>query len=375
MAMHERKGKSTSKKCPTSLQEVMAVSSFAEYMQAVGSVPVYSPTEQARRFRLLDEARQQGNGPTIQCLTDDLTFHNLRFVISLAKRYQGNGVDLEDLVQEGNRGLMRAVERFEVEKGFRFTTFSSWLIRSRMSSLVDRMGNPVKLPEDLNRLATAVDTAMAELVQELGTEQITSAQIADHLQIPIEQVNDLMMALTSRHLRYLHEPAHTVRGQNANYTLQDSVEDRTTLQTHELAIQHHSSDEALRLLAELPRVVREVIARRTGLLDGREQTWTEIAKATNHSLDFVKSVYLDGITFLRDDFTDGQNNSSEDPIPTSDDVLEHLGLTRRQWQIWSVCEVGSIGKTTRELAEFLGISKSELVQALRKIHERIDKND
>ena len=201
MAIHERETRLTTETRPRSLQEVMAVSSFAEYKRAIGSVPVYTHNEQAQRFRLLDEARQHGNGPAIQYLTDDLTLHNLRYVVCLANRYKGKGVALEDLVQEGNIGLMRAVERFEVERGFRFTTFSSREIRSRISKLVGQMGNPVRLPEDLNRLSKAVDTTVADLVQKFGTEQISPEQIADRMQIPIVEVDEVLKAKIAQHFR------------------------------------------------------------------------------------------------------------------------------------------------------------------------------
>lgn len=370
MAIHERETRLTTETRPRSLQEVMAVSSFAEYKRAIGSVPVYTHNEHAQRFRLLDEARQHGNGPAIQYLTDDLTLHNLRYVVCLANRYQGKGVALEDLVQEGNIGLMRAVERFEVERGFRFTTFSSREIRSRISKLVGQMGNPVRLPEDLNRLSKAVDTTVADLVQKFGTEQISPEQIADRMQIPIVEVDEVLKAKIAQHFRSIQEPVATVKGPQKDYTLEEFLEDRGTTPAYEVALQNHASDEAMRLLAELPRVVGEVIRRRTGIFDGREQTWSEIAEATGRSIDFAKSIYTDGLALLRDNFTaDAHGRNASLVTPTSDDEIGNLGLTRKQWTILSMLDSGKCPPTTREFAAQLGMDRKELIAELTRIND------
>jgi len=286
-----------------------------------------------------------------------------------AQRYGGNGVDTEDLVQVGNLGLFRAVDKFEVEKGFQFTTYASWHIRTSMVSEIARMGDPVKLPKDIFVLAPTVEKARFELMQRLGTESISNADISDFTGIPLEVLREMDQAKLAILFSSLDEPLPSNRRFD-EFTLNDFLEDKEKPTTHEAALSNHASSETLQLLDELPKVVGEVIRRRTGIFDGREQTWSEIAEATGRSIDFVKSIYNDGLALLRDNFTaDAHGRNTPLVTPYSDDEIGNLGLTRKQWTILSMLDSGKCPPTTREFAAQLGVDRKELIAELTRIND------
>ena len=330
------------------LEEVLSVGSFKQYLDAIGSLPLYSQAQQALQFKALGVSRQDNDPKATKCIADDLILHNLRLVMYHAQRYGGNGVDTEDLVQVGNLGLFRAVDKFEVEKGFQFTTYASWHIRTSMVSEIARMGDPVKLPKDIFVLAPTVEKARFELMQRLGTESISNADISDFTGIPLEVLREMDQAKLAILFSSLDEPLPSNRRFD-EFTLNDFLEDKEKPTTHEAALSNHASSETLQLLDELPKVVGEVIRRRTGIFDGREQTWSEIAEATGRSIDFVKSIYNDGLALLRDNFTaDAHGRNTPLVTPYSDDEIGNLGLTRKQWTILSMLDSGKCPPTTRE---------------------------
>ena len=351
------------------LEEVLSVGSFKQYLDAIGSLPLYSQAQQALQFKALGVSRQDNDPKATKCIADDLILHNLRLVMYHAQRYGGNGVDTEDLVQVGNLGLFRAVDKFEVEKGFQFTTYASWHIRTSMVSEIARMGDPVKLPKDIFVLAPTVEKARFELMQRLGTESISNADISDFTGIPLEVLREMDQAKLAILFSSLDEPLPSNRRFD-EFTLNDFLEDKEKPTTHEAALSNHASSETLQLLDELPKVVGEVIRRRTGIFDGREQTWSEIAEATGRSIDFVKSIYNDGLALLRDNFTaDAHGRNTPLVTPYSDDEIGNLGLTRKQWTILSMLDSGKCPPTTREFAAQLGMDRKELIAELTRIND------
>jgi len=351
------------------LEEVLSVGSFKQYLDAIGSLPLYSQAQQALQFKALGVSRQDNDPKATKCIADDLILHNLRLVMYHAQRYGGNGVDTEDLVQVGNLGLFRAVDKFEVEKGFQFTTYASWHIRTSMVSEIARMGDPVKLPKDIFVLAPTVEKARFELMQRLGTESISNADISDFTGIPLEVLREMDQAKLAILFSSLDEPLPSNRRFD-EFTLNDFLEDKEKPTTHEAALSNHASSETLQLLDELPKVVGEVIRRRTGIFDGREQTWSEIAEATGRSIDFVKSIYNDGLALLRDNFTaDAHGRNTPLVTPYSDDEIGNLGLTRKQWTILSMLDSGKCPPTTREFAAQLGVDRKELIAELTRIND------
>lgn len=369
MALREAPAQYVDGKVPQSLDCVLTISSFRMYLSTISSIPVLSHSELDGRFRALEQSRHDGDEPGAKKIADGITLHNLPFVVFLAKKRQGFGVPLADLVQVGNIGLMEAVDRYDVERGYRFTTYSSWWINGEISDAIRDTGSLVRIPRTEFSLARAIERERRHLEQKYGAEHISPTAIADALSVPVAVVRNTLRSDMLRTQASLDEPLETGAGQEEGETFGTVLVDSTIPSVEERATHNQFSTEVMRNFTKLPETVQKVLGLRTGMHDGVERSWAYIAARLGYSIAFVQTVYEDGLASLR--FTIGDECKQESPASTE---RQTLGLTPEQWRIWTVSENEGAHMTTRELSAYLGIPKVEVLHTLGHIHKRSGRN-
>jgi RNA polymerase primary sigma factor len=245
------------------------------YLRSIGRVPLLSGEEEvalAKRIERGDMAAKQ-----------HMVEANLRLVVSIAKGYVGRGLTLLDLIQEGSLGLIRAVEKFDYRRGYKFSTYATWWIRQAVTRSLADKGRTIRIPvhmvERLNRLIHAE----RRLIQQLGREPRVE-EIASELECPVGEVRDVM--------RMAQQPISLEKpvGEEEGSALADFVEDVAAESPFEIASQSLRRADITRVLASLPRREREVIEMRYGIVGGRARTLEEVGRAFNITRERVRQI-------------------------------------------------------------------------------------
>ncbi|HEX3802235.1 MAG TPA: RNA polymerase sigma factor RpoD [Solirubrobacteraceae bacterium] len=252
-----------------------SLDSLRLYLRSIGRVSLLTAEQEVMLARRIERGDMAAKQQMIEA--------NLRLVVSIAKSYLGRGLTFLDLIQEGSMGLIRAVEKFDYRRGYKFSTYATWWIRQAVTRAIADKGRTIRIPVHMVEKLNKVMHVERQLVQQLGREP-TPAEIATELDTTVREVRDV--------LRMAQQPISLEKpiGDEDESELGDFVEDQTAESPFELAAEHLRRENLRRALAALPEREREVIEMRFGLTGERPFTLEEVGRAFNVTRERIRQI-------------------------------------------------------------------------------------
>lgn len=272
----------TSSEDDTQTPQIDALNTWLQKVSKHGLLSREQETELAKRIEQNDESAR-----------DELIQANLRLVVSVAMKYQGHNVPLEDLIQEGNIGLMRAASKFDYRKGFKFSTYAIWWIRQAIMRTLDNCSRSIRLPSYVVAKASKFDSAYAHLSQTLHREP-TIEELSDVLELTDKQIEDLLVLNSGTVSLELPLSDET----NAT-TLSDLIEDPQANPEVGPIAALVEGDLVNALLGKLKAREREVIKMRYGLEDGEQKTLREIGEKMDVTRERIRQLEIEAIARIK----------------------------------------------------------------------------
>jgi len=254
------------------------------YLKEIGKVPLLTNQEEqelAERINAGDEAAKR-----------KLAESNLRLVVSIAKRYTGRGMMFLDLIQEGNIGLLKAVEKFDYSKGFKFSTYATWWIRQAITRAIADQSRTIRIPVHMVETINKLVRIQRKLLQELGREP-SPEEIAEEMELPVDRVREIM--------KISQEPVslETPIGEEDDSHLGDFIQDDNALAPADAAAFTLLKEELNAVLATLTERERKVLSLRFGLEDGHAKTLEEVGKEFNVTRERIRQIEAKALRKLR----------------------------------------------------------------------------
>ena len=254
------------------------------YLKEIGRVPLLTPEEEtALAMRIID-----GDNAAKKRLSEA----NLRLVVSIAKRYVGRGMQFLDLIQEGNLGLIKAVEKFDYTKGFKFSTYATWWIRQAITRAIADQARTIRIPVHMVETINKVKKASSQLLHKNGHEP-TAEEIAEELNMPVDRIREIM--------RVAQEPVslETPIGEEEDSHLGDFIEDVDAPAPADAASHTLLKEQLEEVLQSLTEREAKVLRLRFGLEDGRPRTLEEVGKEFDVTRERIRQIEAKALRKLR----------------------------------------------------------------------------
>ena len=254
------------------------------YLKEIGKVPLLSAEEE------IELAKRMENGD--QAAKKRLAEANLRLVVSIAKRYVGRGMLFLDLIQEGNLGLIKAVEKFDYTKGYKFSTYATWWIRQAITRAIADQARTIRIPVHMVETINKLIRVSRQLLQELGREP-TPEEIAEEMNMPVERVREI--------LKISQEPVslETPIGEEEDSHMGDFIQDDNVPVPADAAAFTLLKEQLVEVLSTLTEREQKVLRLRFGLDDGRARTLEEVGKEFNVTRERIRQIEAKALRKLR----------------------------------------------------------------------------
>ena len=265
-------------------EEIQESEPLRIYLNEIGEIPLLDETEEKELGRRISDGDESARAR--------LEEGNLRLVVSIAKHYTGRGLPLMDLIQEGNLGLIKAVEKFDYRKGYKFSTYATWWIRQAITRAIADQARTIRIPVHMVETINRLIRTSRQLVQELGREP-TAEEIAAKMEIPVERVREI------RKISQDPVSLETPIGEEEDSHLGDFIQDEHVAVPAEEAtftLLHEQLMEALDTLTEREQ---QVLRLRFGLDDGKPRTLEEVGKQFHVTRERIRQIEAKALRKLR----------------------------------------------------------------------------
>jgi len=254
------------------------------YLKEIGKIPLLTAEEEIELAKRMEKGDEEAKKRLAEA--------NLRLVVSIAKRYVGRGMLFLDLIQEGNLGLMKAVEKFDYEKGFKFSTYATWWIRQAITRAIADQARTIRIPVHMVETINKLVRIQRQLVQELGRDP-SPEEIAKEMNMEVEKVREIM--------KIAQEPVslETPIGEEEDSHLGDFIEDDTVLAPQDAATFTMLREQLIGVLDSLTPREQKVLRLRFGLDDGRARTLEEVGKEFDVTRERIRQIEAKALRKLR----------------------------------------------------------------------------
>lgn len=265
-------------------EQTMADNSLKLYFKEMSAINLLTAEEEQALAARIAEGDQSAK--------DELVEANLRLVVSLAKHYQGCGISLQDLIQEGNVGLMKAAEKFDASKGFKFSTYAAWWIKQTITRAIADQSKTIRIPVHMTENINRVRKVSRDLTTVLGHEP-TDAEIAKEMNVTVEEVKlfkSYMADVTSLDIQV---------GEEEDTTIGSLIEDTNCVNPEKAAVKEAEKEILYSVLDTLSDREKDILIKRFGLEDGKPKTLEEVGMTYNLTKERIRQIENKALMKLR----------------------------------------------------------------------------
>ncbi len=267
------------------LDDDVADDSVRLYLREIGKIPLLSAEEELALAQRVVAGDKKAK--------DEMAEANMRLVVSIAKRYVGRGLDLLDLIQEGNTGLLRAVEKFDPDKGFKFSTYATWWIRQAITRAIADQARTIRIPVHMVETINKLLRTQRRLTQELNREP-TNEEIAKEMEIDVDKVEHIMKIKQD-----ISSLDASIRDDEEDSVLADFIEDEDTVSPEESATGQLLKEQVKDMLGALTEREQKILKLRFGLEDGKSHTLEEVGQEFSVTRERIRQIEAKALAKLR----------------------------------------------------------------------------